>query len=685
MNQSTITMENCITNFKTTGIRVLKSMSLDQLGAILEYANNCYYNEDPVMTDTQFDIMKEYTDFLNESKNPNSLSPKVGAPVNKQKATLPYFMASMNKIKPDTDSLQRWKLQYGGPYIVTPKLDGVSGMYVCDISGNRKLYTRGNGSIGQDISYLIPHLQLLPLCMPEYKQLVIRGEFIMKKSVFKKKYIQEFENVRNMVAGIINRKSVDPNVVKDIDFVAYEIVDPPLRTDVQMSVLQTLSINSVPFSTMIDGSGNACLDQKLLLSNDNLSELVVSKRIGYEYDIDGIIVANVGLYERTTENPKSAFAFKMVLTDQSAEAKVVDVIWTASKDGFLKPRVQIEPVCLCGVRIEFATGFNAKFIQSNNIGIGALVRVIRSNDVIPKIEEVIVAAPEAKMPIVNYVWNETGVDILLGDDELAGDVVVIEKRLYHFFKTMGTDFMGPGNIRRLIEGGYDTIPKILALTVPELFKVDGFQETMSEKVVNSIRKSMIPKRGYIWTLMAASGVFGRGMGMKKLMLVIESCPSIIGDVSKCSGKLEHDLTTSVANIRGMSYESATEFVLNIPIYLDFLKSCNLWSQDAIVFSKDDDSDHNAIGSSSSVSVSIHPLYARTVVFTGCRPSANLSEEMTKTGVNASGGSVTKDTSIVVYNKPETNGMIPKSGKTDMARQREIPLMSLDEFTKKYYS
>ena len=57
----------------------------------------------------------------------------------------------------------------------------------------------------------------------------------------------------------------------------------------------------------------------------------------------------------------------MVLSDQIAEAKVLDVIWTASKDGFLKPRVQIEPVTLGGARIEYATGFNAKFIEDNKI------------------------------------------------------------------------------------------------------------------------------------------------------------------------------------------------------------------------------------------------------------------------------------------------------------------------------
>ena len=87
--------------------------------------------------------------------------------------------------------------------------------------------------------------------------------------------------------------------------------------------------------------------------------LLVNWRGKYGYEIDGIIVCNDAVYARTSGNPKHAFAFKMVLSDQIAEAHVVDVLWSASKDGYLKPRVQIEPVVLGGVTITYATGFNA--------------------------------------------------------------------------------------------------------------------------------------------------------------------------------------------------------------------------------------------------------------------------------------------------------------------------------------
>ena len=126
------------------------------------------------------------------------------------------------------------------------------------------------------------------------------------------------------------------------------------------------------------------------LSNEYLSEILIKWRDEYEYEIDGIIVIDDKLYNRITGNPLHAFAFKMIISEQIAEAKVVNVLWTPSKDGYLKPRVQIEPITLGGVKIEYATGFNAKFIVDNNIGLGSLITIIRSGDVIPHILSVVV-------------------------------------------------------------------------------------------------------------------------------------------------------------------------------------------------------------------------------------------------------------------------------------------------------
>ena len=100
----------------------------------------------------------------------------------------------------------------------------------------------------------------------------------------------------------------------------------------------------------------------------------------------------------------------MVLQDQIAEAKVVGVLWSASKDGYLKPRIKIEPIVLCGVDIEYATGFNGKFIRDNRINIGSIVKLVRSGDVIPHIIEVVQPSKYPNLPDIEYDWTESGVD-----------------------------------------------------------------------------------------------------------------------------------------------------------------------------------------------------------------------------------------------------------------------------------
>ena len=76
----------------------------------------------------------------------------------KTKVKLPYEMWSMDKIKPSTDAVEKWKKKYTGPYVVSAKLDGISALYVSEDGKAPKLYTRGNGKEGQDISQMIPYL-----------------------------------------------------------------------------------------------------------------------------------------------------------------------------------------------------------------------------------------------------------------------------------------------------------------------------------------------------------------------------------------------------------------------------------------------------------------------------------------------------------------------------------------------
>ena len=640
------TAKSHIQEFKNTGITVLQKLSQEDLANLLLVANANYYNEKGgLMTDNEYDIVKEYM----EKKYPtNAVIQQVGAPIARNKVELPYEMWSMDKIKPDSNALAGWVRKYLGPYVLSCKLDGVSGLYSTE-GDIPKLFTRGDGKVGQDVSFLLPILKL-----PLEKGIVVRGEFIIPKKVFMEKYAKQFANPRNLVSGIVNSKKADEKTA-DLHFVTYEVIMPQLKPSQQLAKLKTSGFEVVQNETLA------------MLSNESLSETLVDWRTNYEYEIDGVIVTDDAIYPRISGNPEHAFAFKMVLSDQKAEVKVVDVLWSPSKDGFLKPRVRIEPVSLGGVTIEYATGYNAKFIEDNMIGIGAIVEIIRSGDVIPKILKVVVPAEKAKMPTESYKWNDTRVDVLL---ENAGEnVTVQEKNLTAFFSHLEVDGLKAGNIKKLMSAGYDTIPKILAMTKDDFAKV-GYK-TMADKYVENIKEKV--GNASVIDLMVASGTMGRGLGAKKLEPILSAHPDIL--VSK------DDQTTKIAkvkSVKGIENKTATLFVENIPRFVEFLDAIGQ-SQKLMK------SGHSASARPTPAPApapparardSANPLYGKKIVMTKVRDQDIIGELKSRGSTLAD--SMTKDTFVLIVKSLED-----VSNKTKYAVEHGIPIMTSVDFKEKY--
>jgi NAD-dependent DNA ligase len=331
--------------------------------------------------------------------------------------------------------------------------------------------------------------------------------------------------------------------------------------------------------------------------------LLLEWRKNNAYEIDGVIVANDEIYPRKSGNPEHAFAFKMVMSDQVAEAKVVDVLWEASKDGYLKPRVRIEPIQLGGVRIEYATGFNGKFIEDNKIGVGTVILMVRSGDVIPYIKSVSVPAEKGKMPSVPYVWNKTHVDILL--ENPADDITVQEKNVTSFFTHLEVDGLAKGNIKKLFKTGFDTVPKILKMSVADFETVEGFKRKMSEKIYNSIQEKI--NAASLQDIIVASGKLGRGLGDKKIQIILEAYPDILRTSIE-----ESEKEKLLVSINGIGKENAHEFVKHIPEVIAFLDECGL--HDKLNERPIHINDPNV----ESKNVVKHPLYGKLFVMTKIR-------------------------------------------------------------------
>jgi NAD-dependent DNA ligase len=617
-------IDDLIKLFKKMGITLLEQLNEKQLIDIIHYANKMYYMKTPILSDNEFDIIKEFVE-----KKYNTSILEIGAPVERNKVILPYEMASMDKIKPDTNALDIWIKKYPGPYVLSCKLDGVSAMYTTE--NGPKLYTRGNGKVGQDISHLIPYLGL-----PITKNLTIRGELVILKDDFEK-YLKKYANPRNLVSGIINHKNIDENI-KYVHFIAYEGIYPVLKPSDQMALLKK-NIEVV----LHEG--------KSVITNELLSELLVKWRKEYKYEIDGVIVTEDKIHKRKTGNPEHSFAFKMVLSDQIAEAKVVDVIWTPSKDGYLKPRVRIEPIHLGGVTIEYATGFNGSFIEKNKIGVGAVISIIRSGDVIPYIKGITVEA-EAKMPSVPYKWNDTHVDVLL---ENMDDSVVKETNITGFFKGIHVEGLSSGNIHRIMEAGYDSIPKIIHMKETDFLKVDGFKEKLANKIYTGIQEQLI--KASLVELMANSHIFGRGISEKKIEIILNELPNILNSSDTKSNKI-----IQVSTVKGMAIKSAESFVDRIDAFKDFLKEIG---QEKKLFPT---LNTNAIDSS-------NPLYQKNIVLTGLRDK-DLMDQLKKVGANIA-SAVSKNTLLVIAKTKDT-------GKVLDANKLGIPIFTVEEFMNKYF-
>ena len=148
-----------------------------------------------------------------------------------------------------------------------------------------------------------------------------------------------------------------------------------------------------------------------------------------------------------------------------------------SLNGYINPTIIIAPVEIGGVTIKRVTANNAKFVVDNSLGKGAVIEIIRSGDVIPKIESVVEKAKTIDLPDGDWEWNKTGVDIICRD--LDCDAVKI-KNIHYFFATLETKGLGEKIVEKLFNADINTIEKILKATATAFESDEGFKQKSAE-------------------------------------------------------------------------------------------------------------------------------------------------------------------------------------------------------------
>jgi DNA ligase (NAD+) len=466
-------------------LELLKEIPKEKALMVRDVLNAFHKKRDPYVSDIVYDNQVEavirarfpYHSSLNEvDKEPIKDSKTVPLPEKMLSTDKAY---SFSEIKKWIDRLVKAGIEIGLnqdkiELKVTPKLDG----YAAYDDGS-KLYTRGDGTRGQDITRVFE--RGLRVGRNAGRGLG-PGEIVINKSYFNEELNDQFENSRNIQASIIAEKNVDKNVQKAIDDGACVFY---------------------PFSVLEKWTGNI----KELLTD---FEIILEKMWNVvDFDIDGLILetTNEPIKEHmgaTRKFHKWQIAFKV--NEESAEVKVVKIIPQTSRTGRIAPVAELEPTKLSGATISRVTLHHYNMVKTKKIGPGAILQIVRSGLVIPKLEKVIEeSTPELpdKCPSckTHLIWES---DHLICPNKTDCPAQT-ENTLVHFFKTLGNnDGFGPKVIEKLHDGGMKRIHEIYEGRKHK-FLGFGFGDKTAKNLVDQLKVSQEIEIDD-WRFLAAFGV-----------------------------------------------------------------------------------------------------------------------------------------------------------------------------------
>ena len=628
-----------------------EKLSVEQLEELIVKANDAFFNSDnPIISDSIFDML---VDFL-KSKNKNSkVLKEIGSQIKdpKLKQKLPYKLYSMDK-KKDNKLINDWFSKYEPDYIVSMKLDGLSGSIVYTNDGKINFNTRGSATHGLNINKLLKYLPNIPswdkikkYCdknkiKGETNLFAVRGEIIMPKKLFNKNWKDKKSNARNTTGGLINSKNVNPLLAQDTRFLVYEVLDPLMKYEDQFKLAKNIGFDVVFYRKF------------KTLNYEIMSEFLKKMRIEYDYEIDGIIVTNTELHTREDNgNPKYAFAFKTVLQDQIADSEIKEIEWHISKNGLIKPVAVIKPVNIGGVKIQRVTLINAKYVRDNKIEKGVKIKVERSGDVIPKITQILTKGGKGTLPTdIEYHWNETGVDIVCDD---CNNKEIQIGQIYDFFSKLNTSGMGKKNVEKLYNSGYNTVLKIIEARKENFMELDGFKDKSSIKLVVAIKKALSSVK--LEDLMGASNKLGRGIGSRKVKTILEMYPNILNDHKKWS---KNEFIDKIKLIDGWDEKTSKLLVDNFAKFMDFY---NLIKKYITI-------------TNPNKKVKKSKLSGKTIVMSGFRDN-DLKSKLEDLGIKIK-TSVSKNTDYLVVK--DKSVIKDNTGKIKKAKESNVTIITKDE-------
>lgn len=512
--------------YKSQQLRIYKMASI--LVAKLREAAKAYYEtETPIMSDAEYDSLLEQ---LTEIAPNHPFLKEIGAKPGASAVPLPIPMPSLDKKKPDT--IKPTDMNHD-TYIVSDKLDGISALWACGYGNtNGKLYLRGNGTEGQDVSHCIKHIQGLVRCA--VPNAIVRGELIVPKGVIQNTL------ARNWVNGVLHQKEPSADDLSKIHFVAYQVCYPQSLTRHQQYDWLVQRGFEVVWTTIVKNA-----------SAELFSSLFKMRRNNSTYECDGIVVGTNTVPLLNASNPKDAYAFKMPIDDQKATTVVKEVEWASSRTGNWVPRIRFHPVRIGSATIEYCTGFHAQFIKENGIGPNAHIVVRRSGDVIPVCEKVLTPSPTGwqEPPEGKWEWDATNTHARDTSTEQSPEKLALE--MSHQLVALGVNGISKTTTKKFVDNNILTLQELVKTSTDSIKKIIG--NVNGEKLKDGIQSALQNATTSQWVY-AFLG-WPKGFGETRINALLSLEP----DVAKWESIKELP--------KGISAQAYSEIVKKVPAFL----------------------------------------------------------------------------------------------------------------------
>ena len=379
-------------------------------------AKEAYYNGQEIMTDYEFDQLEKELGLENKSKVGTKHNPSYTV-------KHPLIMGSLSKVQiHEKDGVIDWRtyheqvanyinMENSFHVIITPKYDGCS--FECEIENNKikQISSRGDGTWGKDLT---KHLKAF---IPnEYVKLdgrfIIRGEVLIKKDVFEKKYAEQFVNPRSFVSGILNHDYSEDkdfqDMLNDLSIVIYDYRTEHYGTWIEHEWTELPYTNVLPSFYNKDSS---IYETEAL---ETIYNIYSDYRQTCEYALDGIVIKPIVKNRRnnlTEARPKDCVAIKFIPMLQ--ETEVVNITWNLGKTGEFTPIIWVKPVEMDGKMIQKCSGHNIGYLKEKGITIGAKIIMSLAGDIIPFMYKVTKEKIGGEIPMpANYKYYEDGVHLM---------------------------------------------------------------------------------------------------------------------------------------------------------------------------------------------------------------------------------------------------------------------------------